>query len=167
MMNRIVQLAASALAWVALALSPSAFGQGVTNTTITAAISAQSGAINAVFLWTEDTIGPGTILVGTFSGCTLVPPPTMANCNPSGGSGTPGDPYVCSGYPYPPPLAGCSGGTPFEVLAGTNNINVRTHTVIAAATTAAQPVPLGPWVPLGSAAGVLLVALRLRRRRPG
>ena len=166
MIHRAVQLAVPALAWAALALAPAAFGQGGTNNTVTSSFSTQSGAINAVLIFLEDTVGPNTILVGTRSGCTLVPPPTLANCNPTGGSGTPGDPYACSGYPSPPtPLTGCSGGTPFEVLAGTANINAHTQTVIAAATTAPQPVPLWPWVPLVSAAGVLLAAaLRLRRR---
>ncbi len=164
MIHRLIRLAAVTLAWAALALAPAAFGQGVTNTTITSSFSTQSGAINAVVILLEETIGPGTIRVGTRNGCTLVPPPTLANCNPTGGSGTPGDPYQCSSDPV---LTGCSGGTPFEVLAGTNNINVHTQTVIAAATTAPQPVPLWPWVPLVSAAGVLLAAaLRLRRRGP-
>ena len=163
MMNRSVQLAASALVWVALALLSPAFGQ-TANSTITSVFSTQIGTINAIYIWPEETMGPNNIVIGTLTGCTLVGAPPYAGCVLGGGSGTQADPfgYSCSS---PLPLTGCSGGTPFTVLSGTNNINVHTHTVIAAATTAVQPIPLGPWVPIVSAAGVLLAAWLLRRRR--
>ena len=61
-------------------------------------------------------------------------------------------------------------GTPFVVLAGTDNSNYHTHRQTAvAAVPAASPaaaVPFGPWVPIGSGLGVALLAtLALRRRK--
>ena len=142
-----------------------AFGQGTSNNTITTSTSSQTGPINALYVVSEDTIGPGTINIGSRSGCTLVPPPTLANCIPTSGTGTTVDPYVCSNSPSRL-VIGCSGGTSFIVLAGTTNLNVHTQTVsaVAATTGTAQPVPLGPWVPIGSAIGVGLLALRRHRR---
>ncbi len=135
---------------------------GANNQTITTSFSSQSGAINAIYVAFEDLIGPGVVNVGTLSGCTLVPPPSLANCSPAGGSGTVNDPYQCS--PTTLVFAGCSGGQPFIVLAGTVNLNTHVHTVTAVApVVTAQSVPLSPWVPLASVAGVLLVIL-LRRR---
>jgi hypothetical protein len=152
-----------ALLWLAGALPLLVFG-ATTNTTLTTSTSSQTGPINAYYVFLEDTIGPGTIFIGARSGCTLVPPPSIANCNPAGGSGTPGDPYQCSSPPLVV-LTGCSGGTQFQVLAGTANLNVHTQSVIAVAAAPTQAVPLGPWVPVGSGVGVLLAALLWRRRR--
>jgi hypothetical protein len=166
MMNRIVQLAASALAWVALALSPPAFGQSTTTTTNST--STQIGVINARFAWLTESIGPTLIVINELNGCTLAGPP-YDGCTLVSGSGTPADQYeyVCSTQTAqpPPPLTGCSGGTPFEVLSGTVNLNIHFHTIRAGATPTPHAVPLRPWVPIVSAAGVLLVALRLRRHR--
>ncbi|MFZ1547469.1 MAG: hypothetical protein WAT12_10280, partial [Candidatus Nitrotoga sp.] len=72
----------------------------------------------------EDTIGPGTIIIGDRD----------------------------------------AGGTAFQVLAGTQNLNVNTHTTFFRCV-AVQAVPLGPWVPVGSGVGVLLAFLLMRRRR--
>ncbi len=145
-----------------------AFGQSIQNTTVSTSTSSQTGPINAQYVLLEDTIGPQTISIGSRTGCTLVPPPTLANCNPTSGAGTTGDPYICSTPPPSTVVAGCNGGTTFIVLAGTVNVNVHTQTVsaVAAIPSAAQPVPLGPWVPIGSAIGVGLLAL-LRHRRAG
>jgi len=130
------------------------------NTTFTTSFSSEVGAINALYVGLEDTIGPGVISVGALSGCTLVPPPSLANCSPAGGSGTVNDPYQCS--PTTLVFAGCNGGQTFAVLAGTSNLNTHVHTVTAPVP--AQTVPLSPWVPLVSVAGALLVML-LRRRQ--
>ncbi len=142
-----------------------AFGQGSSNSSVTTSTSSQTGPINAQYVVLEDTIGPQTIIIGSRTGCTLVPPPTLANCNPTSGTGTPGDPYQCLYLPTAV-LVGCSGGTIYNVVAGTTNANAHVQTVSAVAATpgAAQPVPLGPWVPIGSAIGVGLLAL-LRQRR--
>ena len=173
MIHRAVQLAVPALAWAALALAPAAFGQGGgSNSTVTNSTSTQIGAINARFVWLIESIGPTLIAINALEGCTL-PGPPYDGCTLVSGSGTPTDQfeYACSDQTTqpPPPLTGCSGGTPFEVVAGTTNINIHFHTIRAGATTAPRPVPLWPWVPLVSAAGVLLAAaLRLRRRQaPG
>lgn len=159
----------SALIWLSGALALPAFGQG-TNSTVTTSESSQTGAINAIYVVLEDTVGPGTILTGTLSGCTLVPPPSAASCGPTGGSGTPSDPYLCpSTPPGAPPgtsrvFAGCSGQT-FTVIAGSTNLNVHTHTVTAVApVVTAAAVPLSPWVPAGSAVGAVLLAMLLLRR---
>ncbi len=143
------------------ALSLPAFGAN--NQTITTSFSSQSGAINAVYTALEETIGPGVAITGTLIGCTLVPPPSLANCNPTSGSGIPGEPYQCS--PTALVFVGCSGGQPFAVLAEASNLNAHTHTVTAIApVVAAATVPLSPWVPPAIVAAVLLVML-LRRRQ--
>ena len=61
-------------------------------------------------------------------------------------------------------------GTPFAVLAGTDNSNYHTHrqTAVAPVPVAglAAGVPFGPWVPIGSGLGVALLAtLALRQRK--
>ena len=152
------------LLWFVSLLPLLVFGQS-SNDTFTTSTSSQTGPINAQYLVLEDSIGPVTISVGNRIGCTLVPSPNLANCNPTGGTGTTVDPYVCSNSPSRL-VIGCSGGTSFIVLAGTTNLNVHTQTVsaVAATTGTAQPVPLGPWVPIGSAIGVGLLALRRHRR---
>ncbi len=149
------------MAGLASVLSPAAFGG--TNTSTTTPLSSRPVAINAIYVGIQQTIGPGSILVGTLVGCTLVGSPPFPGCSFVSGTGTAGDPFAfsCSG---PVPLAGCSGQS-FTVLAGTNNFNIQTHTVTAAAVVATQQVPLGPWVPVASAGAVLLAALLLRRRR--
>ena len=102
----------------------------------------------------EDYFGPATVQVGDRGYCTLQPP--SSTC----GSGTISDPYdPACGNPlgiasYTEP------GTPFDVEAGNNAINVVTISLVA--TPSAQgstPVPLGPWVPLGSGLGIALLAL--------
>ncbi len=134
-----------------------AFGAPVETGTISN--SSQTGPFNALVILMEDVLGPGTIFIGDRTGCLLVPPPTLANCSPPS---TPGYPYYsCSGTFT---LAGCGGGTQFEVLAGTTNVNVHSQTVVAVAPTATQPVPLSPWVPLASVAAVLLMMLVRRRQ---
>ena len=146
-----------------------ALGQGgVSNTTITASSSSSIGATNQEFVWIEEAIGPADIFIGDFGSCPITRPldPNTYGCHALGGSGTVSDPFwgICS--------SNCSNtGTPFNVPSGYNNLNYHTHTVIAQGTTVTQkPVPLGPWVPLGSAFGIGLLALarsyrQSRRRR--
>ena len=154
-------------------VSPSSFGAvggGETNvTTTTTTASSEIGTVNAYYVWATLYVGaPTTIVVGTLTGCTLSSTGPYPGCTSSGGSGTPADPFgfTCTSAP---PLTGCTGGTPFLISAGSRNIDTRVHTVSVAGVVAApaQPVPLGPWVPLLSSGGVLLSALWLRRRRTG
>ena len=139
-----------------LAVLPTvALGQGGTGTTITASSCTAYGLTDTPLILLEETIGPGTILVGDRGSCTLQPP--VPGC----GTGTVSDPYdsvnpACTAAV----VASFTAGTSFEVLAGTNNINVNTVTFIpTAAAPSSTPVPLGPWVSLGSVLGILLLAL--------
>ena len=132
-----------------------------TGNTFTYSFSSQQGALNARYLWISEAIGPMSIVIGSLSGCTLVGSPPFAGCNPHGGSGTVDDPFVF-GCSAPLPLAGCTGGVPYTVFAEFVNLDIRTHTVVAAGAATAA-VPIGPWVPIGSAVGVLLASLLIRR----
>ena len=161
MVNFVARLFAVALAGLCVTLPPSASGQA-TNTTITTSSATQVGTTNSVYVWITETIGPGSITVGELSGCRLVGQPPFAGCNPEGGSGTIADPFAFS-CSTPLALTGCTGGTPFQVLAGTINVNAHTQIVIAVATVSSA-VPLGPWLPLASATAVLLAFALLRRR---
>ncbi len=148
---------------LALCLPTVALGQGGSNTTITNSTCTAYGLTDTPLVLLEETMGPGTILIGDRGSCTLQPP--VPGC----GTGTVSDPYdaenpACSGAV----VASFTAGTPFEVLAGTNNINVNTVTFIpTAAAQRSTPVPLGPWVPLGSGLGIVLLALLWSHRGPG
>ena len=153
-----------------LGLMPkSSFGQQTNVTTTSTTTSSEIGAVNANYVWSIAVVGASpsgtTVNIGTLTGCTLSSAGPYPGCSSSGGLGTPADPlgFICTGSP---PLTGCTGGTPFLISPGARNIDTRIHTVSVAgvAATAAQPVPLGPWVPLLSSGGVLLSALWLRRR---
>ena len=148
--------------WVVVTLPSLAFGE--TGTTFTTSSSSQTGTINAHYIFTTNALGPTSINIGALTGCTLVGSPPFPGCILDSGTGTSGDPFIftCSS---PLTLTGCSGGTPFAVVSGTQNFDSHTQTVVAVATASTQPVPLGPWVPLVSAGGVLLTALLLRRRK--
>lgn len=112
MINRVARLAAGSLAWIALVLALPAFGQA-TNNTFTTSTSSNIGyesppACSPVgstrdeqTITLEDTIGPGTIIIGDRD----------------------------------------NGGTAFEVLAGTNNVNINTHTTTFRCVAALQAVP--------------------------
>jgi len=153
-----------------LGLMPqSSFGQSGNFTTTSTTESSEIGAVNVNYVWSNSVVGAGpsgtTIYTGTLTGCTLSSAGPYPGCTSSGGSGTPADPlgFICTSAP---PLTGCTGGTPFLIAAGARNVDTRIHSVRVAAVVAAaaQPVPLGPWVPLLSSGGVLLSALWLRRR---
>ena len=126
------------------------------------------GATNATYTWNELTFGPDTITIGDLGTCSIPAPPNPS-CTLSGGSGTVADPYGYTCMP-PLPLSQCSqSGTPYTVQDGDTHINTHTHRQTAAAVSepgAATPVPLGLWVPIGSALGIgLLVLLWSRRLR--
>ena len=106
-------------------------------------------------------VGPRTIAVGSLGSCTLTLP---YNCNPSSGTGTQADPYFCV---TPPVLTNCSGaGTPWVLAPGGEDVDTRTDYFVPAVTpvVTVAPVPLSPWVPIGSALGAMLLVLWMRRR---
>ena len=149
-----------ALLCLALCTPTVALGQGGTNNTVTTSTCTAYGLTDSQLIQLEDTVGPGTILIGDRGSCTLQPP--VPGC----GTGTLSDPYdsvnpACSAAV----VASFTAGTAFEVLAGTSNINVNTVSFIpTAAAQGSTPVPLGPWVPLGSGLGIVLLALLWSRR---
>ena len=110
--------------------------------------------------------GPATIFINDRGLCTLEGPP-FPSCTLSGGTGAPDSPfdYSCTGSG--PPIANCTSGTPFTLAGGQVDIDVDTHTVTTGAVPAAASVLFNPWVPIGSALGVALLAVgwQLRRRR--
>ena len=149
-------------------LPPLAFAQSGTTTSTTSS-SVGTGTTNAVFLSANLEIGPWQILIGDRGTCSISGPP-YPNCVPSrGGTGTPADPfgYACNDLP----LNNCTAGTPFDVIAGSSNINIHTHrqsavaAVPVAGSTAA--VPFDPWVPIGSGLGIALLATVGLLRRKG
>ena len=99
-------------------------GQSPASTSTTSR-SVGTGTTNALFVSTSVAIGPGQIAIGDRGTCSISGPP-YPSCVPSGGgTGTPADPfgYTCHDLP----LNNCSLGTPFVVLAGTDNTNIHTH----------------------------------------
>jgi hypothetical protein len=155
--------------WLVLLLPISAFAQ--TNQTVFSNTTSSSvGATNAVFTGVTTYVGPQTIFVGARGVCTLQPPP-YPNCTLTGGTGTAADPllYNCPGAGSIP-TSGCAAGTPFTLAGGQVDIDLYQHTETAGAAgggAVATPVPLDPWVPIGSALGVALLAIgwQLRGRR--
>lgn len=138
------------LLWLALCLPVSTGAQTPTNTvTATNTTATALGPTSAVAVWTTAYIGPQTIQVGAFGLCT-------ASCT-IGTGGTCGA--------SPPVLTGCAGGTPWPIAAGGVNYDTLVLTQIAVAQATPQPVPLGPWLPLGSALAVFLLAVLWRRQR--
>ena len=151
--------------WWALLLPISAFAQGTNQTIFTNTTSASVGATNAIFGSVSTRIGPQTIHINDLGLCTLAPPP-YPTCDPPSGTGTVADPFVytCSSIP----ISNCTSGTTFALAEGQVDIDFHLHTETAGAVvSAAAPVPLNPWVPIGSALGVALLAVawQLRRRR--
>ena len=149
-----------------VACMPAMVWAQVGTTTFTASNSTGVGATNAIFTWQELTFGPDTIFIGDRGTCSI-PLPPYPNCNLTGGTGTVGDPYSynCSS---PLPLTQCSqSGTSYAVQVADTNFNRNTHRQTVAVVIepgAATPVPLGPWVVIGSTLGIgLLVLLRSRR----
>jgi len=174
------------LLWFALLLPVAAVGQPTPSTSTSTSHSV--GTTNATFVWTSFTtcttgclycfpdfsLGfpificrpainpvPTEIRVGDFGSCILQPPP-YPSCTLQSGTGTVADPYLysCSSALM---LTNCSlPGTPKYVFQN-GNIDTHTHTEVAAMAT---EVPLGPWVPMGAALGVALLARgRLRAGR--
>jgi uncharacterized protein (TIGR03382 family) len=157
------------LLWFSLLLPFAAIAQSNNQTVVSNSTSSSVGGTNAVYSFITTTVGPTTIYIGARGLCTLQGPP-FPSCTFSGlGDGTPGNPfnYGCSGNTGPP-VTGCSAGTPFIVAGGQVDIDIDVHTeTIGAAGPIAAPIPLDPWVPIGSALGVALLAIgwQLRRRR--
>ncbi len=157
------------LAWFSLLLPVVAFAQGSNNQTVFSnSTSSSVGATNASYIFVSTIVGPKTIFINDRGLCTLQGPP-FPNCTLTGGSGAAVDPfqYSCPGNTGPP-ITACSSGTSFVLAGGQVDVDVDTHTVTAGATVpAVAPVPLNPWVPIGSALGVALLAIawQLRRRR--
>jgi hypothetical protein len=158
------------LIWIVLWLPLVTFAAvgGNPNITTTTSTSTGVGPINADFVWSTMSIGPGTIAIGNFGACTIPPGPyPNGNCTLDGGSGTVADPFSF-GCSTPLTLSGCTlPGTSFFVAAGTANFNTHTHLQTALAAPAAVATPLGPWAPIASAIAIALLALgwQLRRRR--
>jgi hypothetical protein len=149
------------------AFSGATAAQGTNTTTTTVSTSVGAGSMNAVFVWTSATVGAiggTTIPIGNQGTCTIPPGPyPNANCSLFGGTGAVADPFqfVCSS---PLTLSACSlPGTPFFVPAGGVDFDTHTHAQAAAGALPAA-VPLGPWVPVGSALAVMALALAWRRR---
>ncbi len=145
---------------LAVCMPTVALGQTGSNTTTTNSTCTAYGVTDNLLLLLEETIGPTSILIGDRGSCTLQPP--VPGC----GTGTVSDPYdsanpACSAAV----VASFTAGTSFEVLAGTVNLNINQVTFIpTAAAQGSTPVPLGPWVPLGSGLGIVLLALLWSRR---
>jgi hypothetical protein len=156
----------SVVLWFALILLPvPVFAQ--TNATIVTNTSSSSlGATNAVFHVVTTRIGPATIFIGARGLCTFATPP-VPSCAPTSGTGTVADPFIY-GCLYTVPITNCALDTPFVLAAGQVDIDTYVHTqTVGAAGSVAAPIPLDPWVPIGSALGVALLAIgwQLRRRR--
>ena len=152
--------------WVALLLPVVALAQSINQTVISNSTSSSVGSANAVYAFVTTTVGPATIFIDARGLCTLEGPP-FAGCTFTGGTGAPATPfdYTCTGGG--PPVSNCTSGTPFVLAGGQVDVDLDTHTVTAGATVpAVAPVPLNPWVPIGSALGVALLAVawQLRRR---
>jgi uncharacterized protein (TIGR03382 family) len=156
----------SSVLWFAFSLPFATFAQN--NTFVTSSTSSSAGAANAVYSFITDTVGPQTLFINARGLCTLQGPP-FPTCTLSGGTGTAATPflYSCSGNTGPP-ISGCTSGTAFVLTPGQIDTNLDTHTeTIGAAIPVGTPIPLDPWVPIGSALGVALLAIgwQLRRRR--
>ena len=140
-------------ACLVLGLPLTGFTQGPGTNTVTATCSTATaiGPTSAVGVFTTEYVGPQTIEVGTLglcsASCTIGP---GGSCGPSG-----------------PVLSSCAGGTPFSIVPGGIDFDTLTLIQITAGQATPQAVPLGPWVPLGSALAMILLAIvwQLRRRR--
>ena len=138
-------------ACLVLGLPLTGFAQGTNTVTATASTATAIGPTSAVGVFSTAFVGPQTILTGTLGLCT-------ASCT-IGAGGTCGVSR--------PVLTSCAGGTPFPIVGGGIDVDTLTLTQITARQATPQAVPLGPWVPLGSALTMLLLAvLWQRRRRP-
>ena len=151
------------LPWALLLVLPlSAMADtGPNETTYTQSTSTSIWNANAYGHYSRATanVGPQTMMVGDFGSCTLTLP---YNCNPSFGTGTQADPYFCT---TPPVLTNCGSGTPWVIYGAGVNYDTRTdYFVPAVAPAPMQPVPLSPWMPVGSALGAMLLVLWMRRR---
>ena len=158
----------SLILWLALLLPISVFAQGNNQTVFSNTTSASIGSTNAIFVSVSTYIGPQTIIINNLGLCTLAPPP-YPNCSLNSGTGTVADPfsYSCNGAGSIP-ISSCTSGTAFTLAGGQVDIDVHTHTESAGPVGfVAVPVPLAPWVPIGSALGVALLAIgwQLRGRR--
>jgi uncharacterized protein (TIGR03382 family) len=156
------------LLWFAFSLPCATFAQSNNVTNFSNSTSSSVGATNAVSAFATTTVGPQTIFINARGLCTLQGPP-FPTCTLTGGTGTATTPflYACTGNTGPP-ITGCSSGTPFILAGGQIDIDLDTHTeTIGAAIPVGAPIPLDPWVPIGSALGVALLAIgwQLRRRR--
>lgn len=138
------------LCWSSVALGQPPSFDSFTNSSCTA-----YGVTGSLIIQAEVMFGPATILIGDRGSCTLQPP--AAGC----GTGTFADPYDpdCG---EPLGIASFTAGTSYAVIAGETNYNTNTVTLTPVAVTPVQtstPVPLGPWVPLGSGLGLVLLTL--------
>jgi hypothetical protein len=136
-------------AWLVLGLPLAGFAQGTNTITTTVTTASAIGPSNAVQVTTVMFVGPQTILTGALGLCT-------ASCTigPGGTCGV-----------SRPVLTGCAGGTPFVIAPGGVDFDTLTLTQITAAQATPQAVPLSPWVPMGSALGLALLAILWRLQR--
>ena len=157
-MKRAMQLLAGLLVLV-LPLSTMA-DTGSGGTTFTNTTSTSRWNAYGQYVSVTPYVGPVAITVGDLGECNLTLP---YSCNPSSGTGTQADPYSCT---TPPALINCGSGTPWVIAAGGVDYDTRTDNFVptAAPITDAAPVPLSPWLPVGSALGAMLVVLWMRRR---
>ena len=158
-MHRRLRLVVLTAVWLPLA----AFAQGSATTTFSTSYATGFGSTNAIFHTTTSTIGPSTILIGERGTCSIPSGPPYPNCTLGGGSGTTSDPfsYSCT---VAPPLTGCTlPGQQFVVNVGTINFDTAIFSQTALVAQTPLPIPL-PWVPLGSAIAIMLLAV-LRRQR--
>jgi len=143
-----------------LGLPPLAFSQVWTESTTT---SHSTGPTNSTYAWSVRRFGPATVITGDVGSCTLQSPPYPA-CALVAGTGMPADPFFfsCSSALT---VTGCTlPGVPIDLLPGQRDVNTHFHLQLAGAATPTQPVPLAPWVPVGSALVVALVAFAAQRR---
>ena len=149
--------------WIA-AFAGTALAQPTNTSSESASTEIIPGSPYSIYVWTITYIGPQTIRVGEQTGCTATVPLPPVGCTVGGGTGTLGNPFQ---YSCQVPLTGCTGGGLLSIVAGGEDIDTFIFSVApppAPPLASAQPVPLSPWIPLGSAFFVLLLGLFFRHR---
>jgi hypothetical protein len=126
-------------------------------------MSHSTGPTNSTYVWSILRFVPATVITGDLGSCTLQSPPYPA-CVLVAGIGTPADPffYNCSSALT---VTDCTlPGLPIDLLPSQRDINTHFPMQVAEAATLTQPVPLAPWVPIGSALVMALVAFAAQPR---